>query len=537
MKIPKITAAIAILAIIIMAVFVYNLIRPKGPSFETVNVKKGNIIEEVSETGMVKRGDPLNLNFKNAGKIQKIDVKVGQVVPKGQVLAELEKDQLQIQLDQAQASLDLSKIKLNKLLNGASGTDIKAAETKVTVAQTSFINAQRSLSDIEASASEKIKDVYGDAVATLEDSYAKAFNAQNYCDYMQRTYFAPLDSDSIRFFEDCQRIKSNVASIKLSLDLAKKSQANADTDKALVTASSSMENISKALKDAREICEVTQARDRVTLTDKNTLDTHRDYINTSITAVNTAIQTISSQLTTNEYNINVAKTAVDSAQGVLDSAKDTLNDLTAAPRFEDVALMEAEIRQSKAQAKLLQIQLNDSTLFSPIDGQIIGINKEVGEMVQPIQSEGVIVMLPADPYQIEVDIYEEDVVKIKKDNPVNISFVAIPDKTFAGEVLSIDPFQKLINSVVYYQITIGISEAPASLKPGMSADVVIKTAEKKNVLIIPEGALQKKDGAYLVQILINDQFEDRIVQTGLRSKGEVEIISGIKEGDVAIIPQ
>ena len=73
-------------------------------------------------------------------------------------------------------------------------------------------------------------------------------------------------------------------------------------------------------------------------------------------------------------------------------------------------------------------------------------------------------MLPQSPFQVAVDIYEEDIVKVKIGNPVDIKLTAFPDKIFKGKVIAIDPAEKIIEGVVYYEVTIDFEEAAAGIK-------------------------------------------------------------------------
>ena len=91
--------------------------------------------------------------------------------------------------------------------------------------------------------------------------------------------------------------------------------------------------------------------------------------------------------------------------------------------------------------------------------------------------------------------------------------------------------------MVYYEVTIDFNNIPEGLKSGMTADLVIKTATRENVLFVPKDAISEKDGKSFVKILKNKKdFEEREIKTGLEgSDGNVEIISGLSEGAKVII--
>lgn len=509
-------------------------LRSKAPAYKTAKVTRGAITQEISETGTIKKGDAINLSFKNSGTIAKINVSEGEKVAQGHILAELDTRQLNIQLAQAQASLVLYQAQLDKAVNGAGSQDVNLTRTSLQNAQTGADSANQSLADVQANARQKIDAVYKSADNALSGAYAKAYNAQNFAGLVQRTYFVPRDDDSIKVWETTQKMSVAASQIKTGLDAARASGKGSDFDAALLIAKSQLGIIDGGLQIIRQTCEKLPWRDSVSTTDKNSLDTQRDYVVAALSAVDTSRANIDLQESANDIAINTAQAAVTAAQGVLKTAKEQLEKITAAPRIEDIDVLNAQIAQAQAQVDLLGLQISDSQLKAPVSGQIVQINNRAGETVSLLAS-GSIVLLPDDPFEIEVDVYEEDVAKEKIGNPVTITPVSEPDNVYAGRVVSIDPSSKLVNGVVYYSTKIAFEDAPAGLKPGMSADITITTASKDNVLLLPEAAIQKNSDGFLVQILKNGIPQNAKVEVGIRSKGMAEIISGVNEGEEAVV--
>jgi HlyD family secretion protein len=506
---------IALIAILIVSFVVYQLFFKEGKSIDNlVEVSRGKISREVFETGQVKRGGEINLGFETAGKIEKIYVKVGEKVKSGDKLAKLDTSSLFIQLQEARASLDLAQAKLDKLLAGSTPEEIKIIETQVANARISLTTANENLSQ-----------AYEDALTTLEDSYLKIYNALNTVGYIQRTYFAINDQEAIKIKESKEKIERALDTSQTHLNLAKSSSKSEDIDTALLETKNALEDTSEALKIVRETCERPVYRTTISSSDKTSLDNQRTYINTSLTSVINSQQTISSK-----------KLSIEAAEGQLQAAENELENILSAPREEDVELYEAQVNQAQAQVQLLQKQIQEATLTAPVSGQITKINKEIGELVQPMLQEAVISILPEAPFEIKVDIYEEDVVKIDVGNPVEISLVPFPEQTLMGEVINIDPAEKLIEGVVYYEAVINFEEIPDNLKPGMTADLKIEIITKENVLIVPEDAIQEKDDKVMVQVCKNGTFEERIIEIGLLGSNDmVEVVSGLKEGERVLI--
>jgi len=529
-----------IIFLIIISVISFTLyqvyFKKAETEFTLAKAERGDIFQEVSETGQVKKGDKINLSFKSTGVIEGIYVEVGEQVQEKEILAKLENNQLKIKLREAKAKLELSQAELDKLLSGATPEEIQIAQTAVNNAKISLLINQQTLKDKKAQGEDNLKSAYEDSLNALDDAYIKISNAKNTADLIQTTYFTVNDQEGVKIRENKDKIQNALTQIKPYLDIAEASNENEDIDTALFEMGKKLNEVSDALRTIRDTCEAINYKNAVSSSDKSSLDTQREYINTTLTNIVNSQQTISSTKLTNSLNINTYQGEIDSAQGDLNTAEDKLSQLIAPPRKEDVDLYQAQVKQAEAQVQLLEEQFEDVLLKSPINGQIIKVEKRVGELVQSALGDTIVSILPAIPFEIEVDIYEEDVVKINIGNQVNIFLVAFPEQTFEGKVISIEPAEKLIEGVVYYQATIAFEKLPEGVKPGMTADLIIKTAERENVLIIPEDAIQKKDGKKFVEVLVGEKPEEREVETGLLGSNDmIEIISGVNEEDQVII--
>jgi len=125
--------------------------------------------------------------------------------------------------------------------------------------------------------------------------------------------------------------------------------------------------------------------------------------------------------------------------------------------------------------------------------------------------------------------------KVSQQDPTEITLDAFPDYKFLGKVIKIDPAETIIQGVVYYKVTVGFDEPDKRMKSGMTANVDIITETKENVLAVPQGAVLAKDGQKMVRILEGKDIKEVKVETGIRgSRGEIEILSGLKKGDRVI---
>ena len=524
----------AIILILIIILFQVNS-KKQEVDFDLFEVIRGDISQEISEVGQLKKGEEINLAFKASGTIQKIYVEVGDQVKKWDVLAKINTQGLSIQLDQAKSDMKIYQANLDKLLIGASPEEIERAEITLSNAQISLGNAQQNLENIESQSEENLKAAYEDALNVLDNTYLKIYNTFMVVDSVQETYFYGYDQESLKVKENKESIENAKMESKSYLDIARNQQTNENIDNAILEIKKLLVSISNSLIIIREQCENSVYANTVSSANKTLLDTEKTNMNTGLTNLTDSKQTISSTKLDNESDINTAQTSVSTAQGVLETAQNELNLITASPQKADIDLYEAQLAKAESQVKYLENQIQESYLYAPVDGQITEIKKRTAEMV--LSGSDMIVLLPADPFQIEVDIYEEDIVKINVGNPVNISLVAFPGQIFKGDVISINPAEQLIDGVVYYKIKINFEDIIDQAKPGMTADLVIKTDFRENVLIIPEDAIQEEDGKITVEVSKNGDIEERQIEIGLEETNNdmVEIISGLLEGEKVVV--
>lgn len=496
-KISKIWMAIIIVILVIVGYYVIKAVF-KNPAEGLVveKVEKGLVSQEISETGSVKATDNVSLGFKTIGRVAKINVSVGDKVKKGDILASLDSAQLSAQLQSARAALDSADSQYNKLINGLTSQDLKAYE------------------DAVASAKQDLENTYDGALNTLNDAYSDMYNASTTVLSVQSSYFSAPDQQGIIVSDAKKDISNNMADIKTYLDDATKSLSHKDIDSAILQMLITLDNVFNDLNNIRVQCDKGIYYSSVSSTDKTSLDTQKGYINAASTSVTTLQNSIAS------YKIALQK------------AENDLSSKTANARPEDVSIYQSQVDQAQANADALQSQINDNYLTSPINGVVTEVNIKKGQVVSPSQSA--INLLSSEPFQIKVDIYEQDVINVKVGNDVKINLVAFPKQTFMGKVLSIDPAETIIDNVVYYKVTVEFPDQPDGIKSGMTADIVIEADKKDNVLRVPKNAVAQIDGIETVQVLKNNKIKNVAITTGLEGNDYFEVAAGLKEGDQII---
>lgn len=496
-KIKKKWIIIAIVLIIVGYFTLDSFFKKDTDGYIIEKIGKGEVLQEISETGSIKATDNISLSFKNSGRIQNISVSVGENVKQGDILAKIGTSQLLIQLKDAKAALIVAESQQNKLLNGPTFEDINIAE------------------DTRNSAQQSLNNDYGDALTSLNDAYIKIYNSFTTINSVQSSYFSTSDQQGIKVQDSKTKMKEAMENVKFYLDGANGGNIQKDVEISLSQTIAGLNIVADSLKLVRDMSDEGVYYSKVSSTDKASIDTQRGYINTALISITNAQQTI------------------DSGKITLQKAENQLALLVAPARDEDVSLYGAQSTQAKAKIELLEQQISDNYLRSPINGKIIKINNDPGEVVSA--SSPVISLLSTNPFQIKADIYEQDIVNVKIDDSVRINLIAFPKETFLGKVVLIEPAEKIVDNVVYYEVTIDFPNQVDGIKSGMTADIVIETNKKDDVLMIPKNVVDKIDGKEQVQIIKDGEIEIREIITGLEGNYYYEIVSGLSEGEELVI--
>lgn len=237
-------------------------------------------------------------------------------------------------------------------------------------------------------------------------------------------------------------------------------------------------------------------------------------------------------------DIGILGAELEKARQIVRNQEETLNNMKERDdtyNHEQREAQRATIKSAEADVTAIRREIGDTYLYSPVDGILIERNIDKGELV--VAATAIISVAEIGDLEIEANIPESDIVKVALGQKTDASFDSLSqDEIFEAEVVKIDPASTVIQDVVYYKTKFKMARQDIRLKSGMSADLNIKTAEKKNVLIIPERAVKEENGREMVEILLpENQIEKREVVTGMKGdEGMVEIVSGLKVGEKVV---
>ena len=213
------------------------------------------------------------------------------------------------------------------------------------------------------------------------------------------------------------------------------------------------------------------------------------------------------------------------------NSKEGIND-----EGKDVESLRIDVRQAELDIEDTQIAINHRTIRSPINGVVTEINAEVGETIS--QNEPVISLISSSEYEIEANLPEADIAKIKVGALSEVTLDAYGnDVIFAAVVVSVNPAETLLDGVATYKTTFEFLESDSRIKSGMTADIIVKGERKENVLAVPGRSIISRDGIKYVEVQnIDGTIVEKIVKTGLRgSDGNVEITEGLLNGDKVVV--
>ncbi len=480
---------IGLIVIVLIGAGVF-LFTGNGSKVTVVAVEKKDLVQTVRATGKTKAVDSVDLGFDKSGRVALALVDVGSRVKAGDLLVQLENDDLQADLLKAQASL--------------------AEETATAV--TNGI----AVSDALRNATVAIFDAYAKAEAAVHSNVDQFFED---IDDMNALDFRPsvMETNSRFYFTipfgDRTNIRGERRNVETEL-LAWKQE---------VAAVSGGDSVRTTLEQSEK---------------------HMIVIKKLVDHVATVIFGISSDdgnhpttVATYKSDMASAQASINTALANLVSAREKLNTAEASEVATNlsgsVSAQSARVLQLQAQIKNTQSAIAKTAMYAPFDGVVTKQEVKKGEIATA--GEVLVSIISDNKLQIEANISEVNIGKIAVGNPVSITLDAYPGETFSGAVSYIDPGDTIIDGVVNYKVRISLNTADTRIKNGLTANLTIETARRAGALSVPLYAVRTKDNVSYVQKTSSDGVQSSEVQVVLGivgQDGSAEIVSGLSEGDM-----
>jgi RND family efflux transporter MFP subunit len=503
------------------------------------------VSETVTATGTIETAGTLQLSFANGGTISRVRVAEGDTVKAGKALVSVDDASARQSLAQAKSSyvqavtgaqtssLSLSSAEQSVVAARATAKLNKTGyEQAVEQARTALADAMDSWSDACLDPADTCPS--SDAWSQLRAAEAEVTSAKTA--YQQAVQNATLD-------ETTNNLKVSQAAATVTTATAKQSSdcstygASANQ---CVSANSSVVSAQQQYDSALNAQKVAAAQGQQNLVNADA----------RITTANIALRKLQTTLPTQ------ARDAISSAQDTLDSAvlaqtkglaadEESIRkaeESLASMRASTVVVTTAVGSESTAQASIDVAQaglsiarqtLRDTSLRAPVAGTVASIDATEGQAAPA--GTTMVTLIPDASYQIIADFSEADATKVAVGQSAAVTFDALADGTATGTVTAVDILPTEGANVTTYGVTITLDEVPEGLKAGMSASVVVTTAQAADVLWAPTAAVTTAGGQSTVTVRVNGVDTVTPVKTGLAGDSGTEITSGVAQGDQLVV--
>jgi cobalt-zinc-cadmium efflux system membrane fusion protein len=166
------------------------------------------------------------------------------------------------------------------------------------------------------------------------------------------------------------------------------------------------------------------------------------------------------------------------------------------------------------------------TLYSPISGKVIEHNAILGGMVD--QETEILTIMDPSVLCIHAEIYERDIAKIRIGQEVEATVPAYPGETFKGKISFIsDVLNEETRTIT---VRSEVENREYKLKPGMFANINILLNHQTKTLVLPLEAVLDEGDDHIVFLKVDGKYIPRIIKTGIRNNGLVEVLAGVEEG-------
>ena len=468
----------------------------QASNYQTVTAEMGDLTATVGATGVVRANQTAFLVWQTSGTVGEVRVDVGAPVAKDEVLAVLAQTSLSQQVILAQADLVTAQRALDDLMN----SQIQQAQAQQAVEQ-----AQQALED--AQNPELTQAKAQEAIATAQKAVENAERAYRYSQ-------TPANQSVI------DEAEAQVTIAKDQLDRA--------TDRFEPYAGRPEDNLTRAHLQSQ-------------------LSAAQQQYDAAVRRLN------SLQGTASATDQAVAEANLGAAQAQLEQAKRDYERVKDGTNPADIALLEAQLEDARrewervkdgpdpqdvmaAQARrdAAQATLDMARLAAPFAGTITGIDSKPGDQVTPgtagFRLDDLTHLL------IDVSVSEVDINRIKVGQKVTMTFDAIQDKVYNGQVSEVDLVGNINQGVVDFNVTVELTDADEDVKTGMTAAVNIVVEQLENILLVPNRAVRASEGKRVVYVLRNGNLEQLEITLGASSDTNSQVLEGdLQVGDTIVL--
>lgn len=547
----KIISALAIVAITGAGYWIFKTITSTSGEtrYITVTAQKGTIVASISGSGQVSASNQVDLKPKASGDVVYVGVQNGQEVKIGTLIAQLNAQEAQKAVRDAEVNLQGAKLSLEKLQKPADNLSVTQAENALARAKESKQNSEDDLQKNYDTVFNTISNAFLDLPAVMSglqdvlysSTAGLGANGQANIDYYADTV-AKYNITAQQFKDDAtNKTKTARTAYDKNFNNYKSASRFSDTNtiESLINETyETTKNIAEAVKSTNNLIQFykdTLAQRNVAISP--VADTQLSILNSYTGKTNSHL----TNLLTAKNSVQNDKDAIINADRTIAENTESLVKLKSGADSLDIQSSQLTIKQRENALLDAKEKLADYFVRAPFDGTIAKLNVKKADSVTSATAAATLVTRQK---LAEISLNEVDVSKIKIGQKTTITFDAVEGLSITGEVVEIDTVGTVTQGVVTYSVKLGFDTQDDRIKPGMSASANIITNVKQDVIVVPSSAVKSQNGASYVGIFDNTLAttqdnkdvaspippRKQAIETGISNDTSTEIISGLAEG-------
>lgn len=478
LKLKNIIIVSIILILLIIGAYLY-LTKKSINIRDPYSVSKLDVQKTVLASGRVISDTDLSLSFQTSDIVRNINVKVGDKVSAGKILATLANSSEQADLTRAKGTLLGAQARYRKILEGASNADVIAATD-------ALANAERTQNRLVDNAKRTL--LSSDLIAKP----AKTDMSQSDAPIISGLYLG-----------------ADTTSYNLFVGQSNKTLSFTGPEKGTVS-----------------VLNLDQPFGTKGLTISFPVNSYSNNDEWNIDIPNKNGKNYTS-------NLNAYNAAIANRDEIVAAAKSKLDVLKTTARKADVDAAEAEVLVAKAGVASAEAELEKTIIRAPAAGTITKIDIKLGDFIE--LNKPVITLQDVSNLYVESNVNEVDIMGVKTGQPVDITFEAFgKDKIYKGELTLVDLGATTNNSVVNYKVK-ALLKDPGDIRSGMTADIKIITSSVLNTIAIPSRYIGDENNNHYVYVVKDDKKPEVVKQPVVKGEvvdgGIVVIKEGLNDGD------
>ncbi len=478
--------------------------------------RMGTLTISVNGSGEFVSSDEIELGFQENGQLVGLNVGVGDQVQVGDVLAQLKIDQTSAELGASLAAAQLQvlqrKQNLDQLYQNA---ELEAAQALHALEEAQLALGSLENYELELALAEQELRLAESAVEEAELNLA-IVNASPSQGALDTAYASLLFKE-----KELNEIENQLTQAEFQFKSAPNKSVRDRLNQQILNLRVQLANKQLEYENA--------------LYKYNTLDDPPDAIELSVAEAQ--LRTAQAQLADAQEKWETAQAGPGDgdlaiAQAELAEAQAEWEHLKDGPDSNEIQLAEAALAKAEAELKLIEAGELILDLASPIDGTVLTVDAQVGDR---INDQTILTIADLGQSLVEVYLDEIDSANVQVGDRAEINFDVIPERTFSGEVIQVDPELRNVGNAQGVRALVLLEEPPSSLVNlplGLNATVDIIAEEAANAVLVTIQAIeQDSDGSDLVYVIEGEQVEMRLIQVGLKDATTAEIITGLEPGE------